>query len=508
MTEPDLIRLLVPDYDQRRKRSEENRNTGDLLFRASVSEVLETNLGFPGKRYLLFAVSGEDGICDQCYFWHIGILDLATRTIIFRHDHGGRGPEPTLKVFRLSGDDRRLCLSFRDGYTSLSAGGYSLTTEEWYRPSSQADGTLEFDHIWSGLIENTHTNNFGAWEHVSSCGRMIAAPGSRLYEYRQKTSFGILVSEFEASPVAPDPAWQWASECDCEECGVEIRRVEQWAFDRHGRRLARRPESVFRIDDFPVAGFPFDLPLRRIGFAPVAFAGRVRSGRSANARFFACRRSAGDLGAFFRDRDAGRAQSHLPDLGGSAAKSGGAARPLRRGYRIDRMGDERRPVLRRCDDRKTALAGIERRRQGKSGSSVLWGPRRRGLLGRSGEVGLAAFGVRIRAGSDPQTALVTVYQPRAETVDALSRQFDAEDFRAMPTALRSGPYRIYFYSHDFSERPHVHVDREKRSAKFWLDPVSAARNVGFSPRELRAIQRLIVRNREKLLRSWHVYFGT
>ncbi|HEY3171161.1 MAG TPA: DUF4160 domain-containing protein [Thermoanaerobaculia bacterium] len=103
---------------------------------------------------------------------------------------------------------------------------------------------------------------------------------------------------------------------------------------------------------------------------------------------------------------------------------------------------------------------------------------------------------------------MTVYQPRAETVDALSRQFDAEDFRAMPTALRSGPYRIYFYSHDFSERPHVHVDREKRSAKFWLDPVSAARNVGFSPRELRAIQRLIVRNREKLLRSWHVYFGT
>ncbi|HEY3171160.1 MAG TPA: hypothetical protein VGK86_01150, partial [Thermoanaerobaculia bacterium] len=280
MTEPDLIRLLVPDYDQRRKRSEENRNTGDLLFRASVSEVLETNLGFPGKRYLLFAVSGEDGICDQCYFWHIGILDLATRTIIFRHDHGGRGPEPTLKVFRLSGDDRRLCLSFRDGYTSLSAGGYSLTTEEWYRPSSQADGTLEFDHIWSGLIENTHTNNFGAWEHVSSCGRMMAAPGSRLYEYRQKTSFGILVSEFEASPVAPDPAWQWASECDCEECGVEIRRVEQWAFDRHGRRLARRSESVFRIDDFPVAGFPFDLPLRRIGFAPVGTRLPVEFGRA------------------------------------------------------------------------------------------------------------------------------------------------------------------------------------------------------------------------------------
>jgi hypothetical protein len=36
----------------------------------------------------------------------------------------------------------------------------------------------------------------------------------------------------------------------------------------------------------------------------------------------------------------------------------------------------------------------------------------------------------------------------------------------MPTVLRSGPYRIYFVSHDLTEAPHVHVDRDDLPAKF------------------------------------------
>lgn len=61
----------------------------------------------------------------------------------------------------------------------------------------------------------------------------------------------------------------------------------------------------------------------------------------------------------------------------------------------------------------------------------------------------------------------------------------------MPTVLRTGPYRIYFYSHEPNEPPHVHIDREKLSAKFWLNPTRIARNFGFSSRELRQIERLI-----------------
>lgn len=77
----------------------------------------------------------------------------------------------------------------------------------------------------------------------------------------------------------------------------------------------------------------------------------------------------------------------------------------------------------------------------------------------------------------------------------------------MPTVLRTGPYRIYFYSHEPNEPPHAHVDREALSAKFWLNPVSLARNFGFSPRELRQIEGLIRQHQTELLEAWNGYFG-
>jgi hypothetical protein len=78
----------------------------------------------------------------------------------------------------------------------------------------------------------------------------------------------------------------------------------------------------------------------------------------------------------------------------------------------------------------------------------------------------------------------------------------------MPTVLRIGPYRFYFYSHETTEPSHIHVDRDALSAKFWLEPVSLARNLGFSPVELRKVQLLVVEHQKKLLDAWHGYFGT
>ena len=78
----------------------------------------------------------------------------------------------------------------------------------------------------------------------------------------------------------------------------------------------------------------------------------------------------------------------------------------------------------------------------------------------------------------------------------------------MPTVLRIGPYRFYFHSHESHEPPHIHVDRDKLSAKFWIDPVHLTRNFGFSPHELRKIENLVVEHRLQLLEAWHGYFGT
>ena len=78
----------------------------------------------------------------------------------------------------------------------------------------------------------------------------------------------------------------------------------------------------------------------------------------------------------------------------------------------------------------------------------------------------------------------------------------------MPTVLRSGPYRFYFYSHEPNEPPHVHIDRDDRSAKFWLNPVGLAVNLGFSAVELARIEHVVQSERQALLRSWHDYFGS
>ena len=77
----------------------------------------------------------------------------------------------------------------------------------------------------------------------------------------------------------------------------------------------------------------------------------------------------------------------------------------------------------------------------------------------------------------------------------------------MPTVLRSGPYRVYFYSHEPNEAPHVHVDRDDQSAKFWLGPIGLALNLGFSLVELRRIQRVLKENEAILLEKWNARFG-
>lgn len=52
----------------------------------------------------------------------------------------------------------------------------------------------------------------------------------------------------------------------------------------------------------------------------------------------------------------------------------------------------------------------------------------------------------------------------------------------------------------------MHVDREKMSAKYWLDPdVSLADNYGFSRKELRDIERMIHDNQQKLRSEWDAF---
>ena len=52
----------------------------------------------------------------------------------------------------------------------------------------------------------------------------------------------------------------------------------------------------------------------------------------------------------------------------------------------------------------------------------------------------------------------------------------------------------------------MHVDRENRSAKFWLDPdVALGENYGYSRKELRDVERIMRENLEVLRNEWDAF---
>jgi hypothetical protein len=78
----------------------------------------------------------------------------------------------------------------------------------------------------------------------------------------------------------------------------------------------------------------------------------------------------------------------------------------------------------------------------------------------------------------------------------------------MPTVLRWGPYRAFFYSQEGDEPAHVHVRAGEKETKIWLHDVTVAANAGFPAHEIGDIVRHIRRSRVSLLRAWHDHFGT
>ena len=77
----------------------------------------------------------------------------------------------------------------------------------------------------------------------------------------------------------------------------------------------------------------------------------------------------------------------------------------------------------------------------------------------------------------------------------------------MPTVLRVGAFRFYFYSHEPNEPPHVHVDRGEATIKMWLEPVEVAKSRGFRAREINGIVKLVEEHHDRLLEAWHEHFG-
>ena len=78
----------------------------------------------------------------------------------------------------------------------------------------------------------------------------------------------------------------------------------------------------------------------------------------------------------------------------------------------------------------------------------------------------------------------------------------------MPTILRIGAYRFFFYANESDEPRHVHVQRDKSLAKFWLEPVVLANSVGFPAQELHKLLSLVEVHRQSFVEAWNEFFGS
>jgi len=71
----------------------------------------------------------------------------------------------------------------------------------------------------------------------------------------------------------------------------------------------------------------------------------------------------------------------------------------------------------------------------------------------------------------------------------------------MPTILRTKGYRFFFYINDHSP-PHIHVEKEKATAKFDLENAKLIRSKRFNAGELKEIRKLVIENSELYKIKW------
>jgi hypothetical protein len=78
----------------------------------------------------------------------------------------------------------------------------------------------------------------------------------------------------------------------------------------------------------------------------------------------------------------------------------------------------------------------------------------------------------------------------------------------MPTVMRLGKYRFFFFSNERNEPRHIHVESSGNYAKFWLEPVDLESSVGYKSIELSEIRKLVQENAWFLKARWDAHFGS
>ena len=76
----------------------------------------------------------------------------------------------------------------------------------------------------------------------------------------------------------------------------------------------------------------------------------------------------------------------------------------------------------------------------------------------------------------------------------------------MPTVLRSGPYRFFFYSSDGAEPPHIHVLSTEGEMKVWLnDDLDIAECYDIPYHEWSKILKIIKKQKDFFIKKYYEF---
>jgi hypothetical protein len=79
----------------------------------------------------------------------------------------------------------------------------------------------------------------------------------------------------------------------------------------------------------------------------------------------------------------------------------------------------------------------------------------------------------------------------------------------LPTVMRIGKYRFFFFSNEGQEPHHIHVECGDGHAKFWLSPkVHLGSSQGLSARDLSEISKLVKQNEKIFVEAWNEFFNS
>ena len=76
----------------------------------------------------------------------------------------------------------------------------------------------------------------------------------------------------------------------------------------------------------------------------------------------------------------------------------------------------------------------------------------------------------------------------------------------MPTVLQISGYRFFFYINDHLPK-HIHVEKDRKTAKFNLTPIELIKSKKFNSAELKQIRNLVELYYEILIEKWDEHFN-